>query len=195
MILSRFLSSYNDKQFSGYFNDDMKGQGYSSNRRPESERRPVRPDSNNDDYWNKRPGYGNRDEDKNTRPEYDRRRPDYGDRDRKPEYNIRDRDQSQDNPRDRPQDIRDKPQDNRDKSKDNRDMSQDNPRDRWASTNRRRDPDGYFTDNSPVTSSSSVRDRHNQEASDSSDKYYSNEDFFQKRHPLESRESHLSYGK
>ena len=163
MIISSFISSYNDKRFTGYFNDDMKGQGYSSNRRPENERRPA--DNNkNDDYWNKRPGYGNRDEDRNPRPDYDRRRPDYGDRDRRPDYDIRDRDRPQDN-----------------------------PRDRWASTNRRRDPDGYYTDASPVTSS--VRDRYSQKASDSRDKYYSNEDFFQKRHSLESRESHLSYGK
>ena len=164
--ISSFLYSYNDKRFTGYFNDDMKGQGYSSNRRPESERRPVRPDSNNDEYWNKRPGYGNRDEDRNTRPEYDRRRPDYGDRDRRPEYDIHDRAQ---------------PQYNRDRPQNNRDQAQDNPRDRWASANRRRDPDGYFTDN--------------QETSVSRDKYYSSEDFFQKRHSVESRESHLSYGK
>ena len=103
------------------------------------------------------------------RPEYDRRRPDYGDRDRRPEYDIRDRDQPQDNPRDRPQDNRD----------------------RWASTNRRRDPDGYFTD----TVTSSLKDRHSQGTPDSRDKYYSSDDFFQKRHSLESRESHLSYGK
>ena len=180
-----FCSGDDDSRFNDYFNDDeKKGQSFYLNLRPgnhESERRPG--NSNNDDYWNKRPGYGNRDEDRNTRPDFDRRRPDYGDRDEdrntRPDYDRR-RPGHGDRDRRPGYDLRD------------RDQPQD--RDRWASTDRRRDPDGYYTDTSPVTSS--IRDRYgSQESSHSRDKYYNSQDFFQKRQSLESRESHLSYGK
>jgi len=184
--------SYDDERFNGYFNN-IKGNehGFTSNRRPGnqgSERRPSLGDRNDgwnrrpgyDDRdedkqgWNRRPGYDDRDEDRNRPGYYDKRRPDYGDRDWSPSYDYEDRDR-------RPG-----------YDYDDRDRRPGYDRDQHQDDQRRRDPDGYFTDTTKLDSA--IRDRYSSDA-EHRDKYFKPEEFFQKRHSLEARGSHLSYGK